>query len=311
MYIKTRLTISLGLLLLFANAQAEEAAGPITGKQMIAETADKVRDIDTAGLKSLIEKQPQTVLIDVRTAGEMAQLGGRIDAPRSLNIPRGLLEFQLPGEVPDKDTPIVVYCGINLRSPLAAVTLAEMGYTNVQNYADGIFEWKKAGLPMYVPDKYPESMLYDKPREVIPGVWSAIGATQPATYENSGHNNNLSFIITTDGVVVVNAGDNYLLARALHDEIRQITDQPVKYVVLENGQGHAMLGSNYWQEQGAKVVAHADAAHEISEAGVGELDRMREGRRDKSLGTKLTTPDITFEDRYVIELGGTRIEAIS
>ena len=59
-------------------------------------------------------------------------------------------------------------------------------------------------------------------------------ARPPPSYENSGHNNNLSFIITEEGVVVMNAGDNYLLAKTLHEEIKKITDQPVKYVVLEN-----------------------------------------------------------------------------
>ena len=70
----------------------------------------------------------------------------------------------------------------------------------------------------------PGNMLYRMPEEVIAGVWSAIGATAPSTYENSGHNNNLSFIITGDGVVVVNASDNYLLTQALHTEIRKLTD---------------------------------------------------------------------------------------
>ena len=32
-------------------------------------------------------------------------------------------------------------------------------------------------------------------------VFSAIGATAPPTYENAGHNNNLSFIVTGDGVI--------------------------------------------------------------------------------------------------------------
>lgn len=53
-----------------------------------------------------------------------------------------------------------------------------------------------------IPDQYPGSPLYQKPVEVIPHVWSAIGATAPPTYENAGHNNNLSFIVTGDGVVV-------------------------------------------------------------------------------------------------------------
>ncbi len=93
-----------------------------------------------------------------------------------------------------------------------------------------------------IADKYPASLLYDKPVEVIPGVFSAIGATAPPTYENSGHNNNLSFIITGDGVVVINGSAAYGLAKALHDEIKALTDQPVKLVFNENGQGQFLLG---------------------------------------------------------------------
>ena len=97
-----------------------------------------------------------------------------------------------------------------------------------------------------IPDQYPQSVLYAKPVEVIPYVWSAIGATGPPTYDNAGHNNNLSFIVTGDGVIVVNGGACYQLAKALHEEIKQITDEPVRLVINENGQGHAMLGNAYW-----------------------------------------------------------------
>ncbi len=68
-----------------------------------------------------------------------------------------------------------------------------------------------------IPDQYPASPLYSKPVEVIPHVFSAIGATAPSTYENAGHNNNLSFILTGDGVVVINGGGSYLWAQALHE----------------------------------------------------------------------------------------------
>ena len=101
----------------------------------------------------------------------------------------------------------------NQRSPLAAAALSRLGYTDVYNYPGGYFAWRDAGLPVDSADKAPDSILYDKPREVADGVWSAVGATAPPTYENSGHNNNLSFIVTDEGVLVVNAGDNYLLAR--------------------------------------------------------------------------------------------------
>ena len=162
-----------------------------------------------------------------------------------------------------------------------------------------------------IPDKYPESVLYDRPREVVPGVWSAIGATAPPTYENSGHNNNLSFVITGDGVLVVNGGACYLLAKALHEEIRKVTDQPVKAVVNENGQGHAMLGNGYWVEQGVPVIMHADAAAEVAAHGEDILARMEQYNREKANGTRIVEPTETFEERKVLKLGDTRIELIS
>ena len=161
-----------------------------------------------------------------------------------------------------------------------------------------------------IADQYPGSALYSKPIEVIPNVWSAIGATAPPTYENSGHNNNLSFIVTGDGVIVVNGGAAYILAKALHDEIRVITDQPVKLVINENGQGHAMLGNSYWAEQGVPILAHVDAAHEIDARGGSILEGMKRYNRDKAEGTSVARPTLTFEDRHIVEMGDYYIEVL-
>ena len=161
-----------------------------------------------------------------------------------------------------------------------------------------------------IADQYPASALYQKPVEVIPHVWTAIGATAPPTYDNFGHNNNLSFIVTGDGVVVINGGAAYLLARALHDEIRQITDQPVKLVINENGQGHAMLGNGYWAEQGVDILAHADAADEFEAYGIESLRQHERVLRERAEGTTLAGPTDTFEDMRVIEMGDFRIEVL-
>lgn len=159
-----------------------------------------------------------------------------------------------------------------------------------------------------IADQYPGSALYSAPVEFIPGVYSAIGATAPPTYENSGHNNNLSFIITGEGVVVVNGGGAYVLAKALHDEIRTMTDQPVVLVVNENGQGHAMLGNSYWAEQNVPIIAHEDAASEFEERGFRILEGMQELNREKAEGTFLQGPTETFREDYIVELGEYRIE---
>lgn len=159
-----------------------------------------------------------------------------------------------------------------------------------------------------IADQYPGSALYSAPVEFVPGVFSAIGATAPPTYENSGHNNNLSFIVTGEGVVVVNGGGAYVLAEALHDEIKARTDQPVVLVVNENGQGHAMLGNSYWAEQGVPIIAHEDAAAEFEERGFRILEGMQRLNLEKAEGTFLQGPTETFSEDYIVELGDFRIE---
>lgn len=160
-----------------------------------------------------------------------------------------------------------------------------------------------------IPDQYPASVLYSKPVEFIPGVYSAIGATAPPTYENAGHNNNLSFIVTGDGVIVINGGGSYQLAKALHTEIKQITDQPVKLVFNENGQGHAMLGNSYWADQGVRIVAHKDAAQAFQEDGGASLRAAQSRLEDRAEKTRVTLPDETFDVSYPVEMGDMKFEA--
>jgi rhodanese-related sulfurtransferase len=118
------------------------------GAQMTREVATKVHNISTRELQNEIAHDPELVLIDIRMPNEIQSMGGAIKAPQNVNIPRGWLEFRVTGHTPSKNTPIVVYCGGNIRSPLAAYTLQQMGYTNVRNYADGFIGWKKQGLPV-------------------------------------------------------------------------------------------------------------------------------------------------------------------
>ena len=303
-YPSLALVIPFFLTTMTANAQEPDR---LVGLEYLEQVNQRIHNIGTAELESLIADEPTLVVIDVRQESEVNGFGGMIDARREIILPRGWLEFRIANEVPDKDTPIVVYCGINQRSPLAAETLRKMGYTRVSNYAPGFFEWRDAGKPVKSTDYALDSMLFRKPEKVVDGVWSAIGATAPGSYTNSGHNNNLSFVIGDSGVLVFNAGDNYLLARALHDEIRKITALPVKAVALENGQGHSMLGSNYWQEQGVPVIAHVDTAHEIEMYGTEVLARMQRRNGEKARHTRLTMPDETFDETRIIDLGGLEV----
>jgi len=161
-----------------------------------------------------------------------------------------------------------------------------------------------------IADQYPQSELYSKPVEVIPHVYSAIGATAPPTYENAGHNNNLSFVVTGDGVVVINGGASVRLAAALHAEIQTVTDQPVKLVINENGQGHAILGNAYWADLGVDILAHVDAINEVEENGDFILQGMQSYNKDRAEGTRVVNANISFEDEYIIEMGDVTLHAL-
>ncbi len=146
--------------------------------------------------------------------------------------------------------------------------------------------------------------------QVSNNVYSAIGETRAPSYENSGHNNNLSFVITADGVLVINGGDNYFLAESLHYEIKKLTEEKVKYVINENGQGHAFLGNSYWQQQGVDIIAQDDAIAEIKNHGRESLLAMQKRNKEKSANTTIVIPNISFKEKKQLKMGNTLIELI-
>jgi molybdopterin/thiamine biosynthesis adenylyltransferase/rhodanese-related sulfurtransferase len=91
--------------------------------------------------------QPGTVALDVREPDEYQQ--GALEG--AVHIPRGFLEIQADGKVPQKDAPVVVYCASGVRSVFAADTLATLGYSNVVSIVGGFNRWKDEGLPWETP----------------------------------------------------------------------------------------------------------------------------------------------------------------
>jgi len=74
------------------------------------------------------EKTPGAVLLDVRTPEEYA--GGHIKGSR--NLPLQTIT-RVEDEIPEKDTPVFVYCQSGGRSRRAAMFLEKIGYADVKN----------------------------------------------------------------------------------------------------------------------------------------------------------------------------------
>jgi phage shock protein E len=69
------------------------------------------------------------VLIDVRTEGEF--LGGAIDG--ALSIPLDRIHTEIAKAVPDRATPVILYCRSGARSGSACSILTQLGYQQVAN----------------------------------------------------------------------------------------------------------------------------------------------------------------------------------
>ncbi len=95
----------------------------------------------TPGQAAEMLKQPGAVALDVREADEYEQ--GALKG--AVHIPRGYLEMQLAGRVPDRGAPVVVYCAGGVRSAFAAETLAQLGYAGVVSMTGGFNRWKDEG----------------------------------------------------------------------------------------------------------------------------------------------------------------------
>lgn len=115
---------------------------------LLREIRGKTTEIEPTALEAgLRDNGKRPALIDVREPDEHAQ--GMI--PGTIHIPRGFLELRIERNVPDRDTPVVIYCASGTRSVLAARSLAELGYHNVRSLAGGFTGWKRAGLPWEQP----------------------------------------------------------------------------------------------------------------------------------------------------------------
>ncbi len=94
--------------------------------------------------KKRLDSGEKLILVDTREDAEWAR--GHI--PGAIHLGRGIIERDIEKTVPDKSTPIVLYCGGGFRSALAADNLQKMGYNNVISMDGGWRGWTEAGFPV-------------------------------------------------------------------------------------------------------------------------------------------------------------------
>jgi len=139
---------------------------------------------------------------------------------------------------------------------------------------------------------------------VADGVFAYIGDTGPRSLENEGLNANIGLVVTPAGAVLIDSGATYRSARQIHEAVKKVTPQPVKWVINTGGQDHRWLGNSYFKEQGAEIIAHADARADMQARGGDQLAGLKATLNDSADGTVPSLPTrFIKESNSSLELG--------
>jgi molybdopterin/thiamine biosynthesis adenylyltransferase/rhodanese-related sulfurtransferase len=114
-------------------------------RDLLREARAEVREVSPGEAEIALERG--ATLIDVREASEWE--GGHIPAARL--VAKSYLEQEIEAAVPDRASPIVLYCAGGIRSLFAGQTLLDMGYTDVASMHGGFQAWKAEGRPFVQP----------------------------------------------------------------------------------------------------------------------------------------------------------------
>src|SRR5215470_2777402 len=109
-------------------------------------------------------------------------------------------------------------------------------------------------------------------------------------------NHQAMFIVTKDGVIATDpvAYGRPTGGQAYVDEIKKVTDKPIKYLIYSHHHYDHIAGGQAFKAAGARIVAHKNVTTHL-----------------KPLGDPNTVlPDETFDGKKTITLGGTTLELI-
>ena len=115
--------------------------------KLVDDAKTRVKEADFREIKRRLDTREKMTLVDVREESEWAR--GRL--PGAVHLSKGVIERDIEHAFPDKDAPLVLYCGGGFRSALAADNLQKMGYTNVISMDGGGSGWTGAGYPVEKP----------------------------------------------------------------------------------------------------------------------------------------------------------------
>jgi glyoxylase-like metal-dependent hydrolase (beta-lactamase superfamily II) len=152
---------------------------------------------------------------------------------------------------------------------------------------------------------------------VADNVWYFRGESGQASAANQGYTSNAGFVVTEDGVLVFDALGTPALARAMLAAIAEVTDQPVRRVILSHYHADHVYGLQILQSAGAQIWARSEGRIYLAS----DLARERLAERRETLAPWVDErTEVIAADHWLdlpagqirsFEMGGMRFKMIS
>lgn len=134
--------------------------------------------------------------------------------------------------------------------------------------------------------------------KVAEGVYVLVGSTQNRTYDNHALNNTLGFVVTADGVALIDSGASNSGAALIEAAVREVSDRPIRWVINLGAQDHRWLGNAYFAQKGARIIALQRTATMQQSFADEHLALLRPILKDRLDGTvALTAPEPVTGDQ--------------
>lgn len=132
------------------------------------------------------------------------------------------------------------------------------------------------------------------------------GEAGMASSQNKGFMSNAGFVVTNDGVVVFDALGTPVLGRAMIAAIRQVTQQPIKRVVVSHYHADHIYGLQEFKAIGAEIWAHRKAQAYLTSGQA--HDRLVQRRTDLfpwvDENTRVIPADLWIDGDTTFRMGG-------
>ena len=142
-----------------------------------------------------------------------------------------------------------------------------------------------------------------KVTEVAPGLF----------YQYHHAESNNAFLVTDEGVLVLDTRQHPRRAEELLASIRKYTDKPIKWVINTHAHGDHTFGNAVFKREGATIIAHRDTAVMMKHHFGLEMKRRMGYFKQRQYDpgeVKLVMPDITFDSKLTLTLGGRAVELL-